>query len=103
MAGFGKITRDVTEKKEAAEALERANTALFQSQKMGAIGQLTGGIAHDFNNLLSVISNGLEILPLRTAEQGDAKIIDSMKRAVNRGATLTQQLLSFLACLEGAA
>jgi PAS domain S-box-containing protein len=95
LAGFAKITRDITEKKEAAEALERANAALFQSQKMEAIGQLTGGIAHDFNNLLSVINSGLEILPLKTAEPGDLKIVDSMKRAVDRGATLTQQLLSF--------
>jgi PAS domain S-box-containing protein len=95
LAGFAKITRDITEKKEAAEALERANAALFQSQKMEAIGQLTGGIAHDFNNLLSVISNGLEVLPLKTAEPSEAKIVESMKRAVNRGATLTQQLLSF--------
>ncbi|MFC7516707.1 PAS domain S-box protein [Herbaspirillum sp. GCM10030257] len=95
LAGFAKITRDITEKKEAAEALERANAALFQSQKMEAIGQLTGGIAHDFNNLLSVISNGLEILPLKTQEPAELKILESMKRAVDRGATLTQQLLSF--------
>ncbi|KRB93004.1 hybrid sensor histidine kinase/response regulator [Noviherbaspirillum sp. Root189] len=95
LAGFAKITRDITEKKNAAEALERANTALFQSQKMEAIGQLTGGIAHDFNNLLSVISSGLEVLPLKTQEPGELKIVESMKRAVDRGATLTQQLLSF--------
>lgn len=95
LAGFAKITRDITEKKDAAEALERANTALFQSQKMEAIGQLTGGIAHDFNNLLSVISSGLEVLPLKMEEPGDLKIVESMKRAVDRGATLTQQLLSF--------
>lgn len=95
LAGFAKITRDITEKKEAAEALERANAALFQSQKMEAIGQLTGGIAHDFNNLLSVISNGLEVLPLKTDGPNDLKLVESMKRAVNRGATLTQQLLSF--------
>lgn len=95
LAGFAKITRDITEKKNAAEALEQANAALFQSQKMEAIGQLTGGIAHDFNNLLSVISNGLEVLPLKTGEPGDMKIVESMKRAVTRGATLTQQLLSF--------
>ncbi|MFC7513420.1 PAS domain S-box protein [Herbaspirillum sp. GCM10030257] len=95
LAGFAKITRDITEKKNAAEALERANTALFQSQKMEAIGQLTGGIAHDFNNLLSVISSGLEVLPLKTEEPAELKIVESMKRAVDRGATLTQQLLSF--------
>jgi PAS domain S-box-containing protein len=95
LAGFAKITRDITEKKNAAEELERANAALFQSQKMEAIGQLTGGIAHDFNNLLSVISSALEVLPLKVQEPGDLKIVESMRRAVDRGATLTQQLLSF--------
>lgn len=95
LAGFAKITRDVTEKKEAAEALEHANAVLFQSQKMEAIGQLTGGIAHDFNNLLAVISSGLDVLPLQVKDAANVKIVESMQRAVERGATLTQQLLSF--------
>jgi PAS domain S-box-containing protein len=95
LAGFAKITQDITEKKNAAEELEKANAALFQSQKMEAIGQLTGGIAHDFNNLLSVISSALEVLPLKGQEPSDLKIVESMRRAVDRGATLTQQLLSF--------
>jgi PAS domain S-box-containing protein len=95
LAGFAKITRDNTEKKKAADALEKVNAALYQSQKMEAIGQLTGGIAHDFNNLLAVISSALEVLPLKTQDLGDLKIVDSMRRAVDRGATLTQQLLSF--------
>lgn len=95
LIGFAKITRDITEKKEASEALERANAALFQAQKMEAIGQLTGGIAHDFNNLLSVLSNGLEILPVDNQNALSVKIMESMRRAVERGATLTQQLLSF--------
>ncbi|SEO28995.1 hypothetical protein SAMN05216404_11649 [Nitrosospira multiformis] len=59
MIGFAKITRDITEKREAGQALERAKEALFQSQKLEAIGKLTGGIAHDFNNLLNVIVNGI--------------------------------------------
>jgi PAS domain S-box-containing protein len=95
LAGFAKITRDITEKKKAAEELEKANAALFHSQKMEAIGQLTGGIAHDFNNLLSVISSALEVLPLKTQDTVDLKIVESMRRAVDRGASLTQQLLSF--------
>jgi PAS domain S-box-containing protein len=95
LAGFAKITRDITEKKEAAEALERANAALFHSQKMEAIGQMTGGIAHDFNNLLSVISSGLDVLRLQVQDAANLKIVESMQRAVERGATLTQQLLSF--------
>ncbi|MDN4058833.1 PAS domain S-box protein [Massilia sp. YIM B02769] len=95
LIGFAKITRDLTEKKAAADALAEANAALFQAQKMESIGQLTGGIAHDFNNLLSVLASGLEVLTLRGGTVGDVKTLDSMRRAIDRGATLTQQLLAF--------
>ncbi|MEW6763267.1 MAG: PAS domain S-box protein [Pseudomonadota bacterium] len=94
LIGFAKITRDLTEKKQAEEALEEAQRALFQSQKMESIGQLTGGIAHDFNNLLSVLASGIEVLTM-TRPGADAKTLDSMRRAIDRGATLTQQLLAF--------
>ncbi|MGJ7914211.1 PAS domain S-box protein [Massilia sp. LXY-6] len=98
LVGFAKITRDLTEKKRAAEALEAANAALYQAQKMESIGQLTGGVAHDFNNLLSVLSSGLEVLAMQRGEGGDSRdsrTIESMRRAVDRGARLTQQLLAF--------
>ena len=93
--GFAKITRDLTEKKRTEEALEQAQLALFQAQKMESIGQLTGGVAHDFNNLLSVLASGLEVLSMSGQGSADAKILDSMRRAIDRGATLTQQLLAF--------
>ena len=99
LVGFAKITRDLTEKKKADEALEAASVALFQAQKMESIGQLTGGVAHDFNNLLSVLSSGLEVLSMQRKDSdhpgGDARTIDSMRRAIDRGARLTQQLLAF--------
>lgn len=95
LVGFAKVTRDITEKKDAQEALDRANGALFQAQKMEAIGQLTGGIAHDFNNLLAVMSSGLDVISTRLQDTRDCKMLASMQRAVERGATLTQQLLSF--------
>ena len=97
LVGFAKITRDLTEKKKADQALEAANIALFQAQKMESIGQLTGGVAHDFNNLLSVLSSGLEVLQMQRGDddRGDARTLESMRRAIDRGARLTQQLLAF--------
>jgi PAS domain S-box-containing protein len=95
LLGFAKITRDLTEKKAAEETLAEVNRALFQSQKMESIGQLTGGVAHDFNNLLSVLASGLEVLAMHRNGNADIKTFDSMRRAIDRGATLTQQLLAF--------
>ena len=94
LLGFAKITRDVTEQRQAAQSLEQTRAALFQSQKMEAIGQLTGGIAHDFNNLLSVVASGLEIIKAQS-HAIDSRVLDSMNRAIERGASLTQQLLAF--------
>lgn len=95
LVGFAKITRDITQKMRAADALTRANAALLQSQKMEAIGQLTAGIAHDFNNLLGIIGCGVDVLAMQLTEGDSAALAQSMKRAVQRGALLTQQLLTF--------
>ena len=95
LVGFAKITRDITERKEAARQLELAREALFQSQKLEAIGKLTGGIAHDFNNLLNVVSNGLDLMRQRVREASDLRLLDTMAHAVSRGGALTHQLLSF--------
>src|SRR6185436_1849799 len=62
LTGYAKITRDITDKKRAAEELEEARTALFQAQKLQALGELTGGIAHDFNNLITVVRGSAEML-----------------------------------------
>lgn len=95
LVGFAKVTRDVTERRNASIALEQANTALFHSQKMEALGKLTGGVAHDFNNLLAVASSGLELLIAQFPQIENARSLDSIRRAISRGANLTQQLLSF--------
>lgn len=95
LVGFAKITRDITERQQAAQALEKAREVLFQSQKLEAIGKLTGGVAHDFNNLLSVITNGLDLLRGATKDSGGLHLIDSMEKAALRGAALTNQLLTF--------
>ena len=59
--GFAKITRDITERREAEAKLQRAQEQLAQSQKMEALGQLTGGIAHDSDNMIMVVSGNAQI------------------------------------------
>src|SRR5262249_27775724 len=58
---FG-ISHDITELRQAQATLEQTREALFRSQKMEAVGQLTGGIAHDFNNILAIILGNVELL-----------------------------------------
>ena len=77
-----------------------AEDALRQAQKMEALGQLTGGIAHDFNNLLQVMVGYLDIMRINLdrpeLDRDKAKRhVDNTRDAVNRAATLTQQLLAF--------
>ncbi len=95
--GIAKVTRDVTEKRAAQQALEAAQASLFQSQKLDAIGQLTGGVAHDFNNLLMVILSSLRLIDRRAGELDPQlrKWVQTATSATQRGAALTQRMLAF--------
>jgi PAS domain S-box-containing protein len=106
-------TEDIHERKSAETALLRLNetlearvvertgellatqAALAQAQKMEAVGQLTGGVAHDFNNLLMVLSGGLDMLVQPKDPERRDRVLSAMRQAVDRGATLTRQLLTF--------
>lgn len=94
--GFAKITRDITEREQTQRELETAREALFQSQKMEAIGQLTGGVAHDFNNLLMAVMSSLDLLQKRLPQDPVAqRFLDNAIEGAKRGATLTQRMLAF--------
>jgi len=84
------------EKQEALTALRRSEEQLLQSQKLEAVGQLAGGIAHDFNNLLTAII-GYSDHALRDLEvEGKLRRnLTEIKRAGERAAALTRQLLAF--------
>jgi PAS domain S-box-containing protein len=94
--GFAKITRDITERRQAQQEMEKLQLKLAQSQKLDALGQLTGGVAHDFNNLLMVITGSLNALKKVTGDDPKAlRAVQAIDTASQRGAALTSQLLSF--------
>jgi PAS domain S-box-containing protein len=96
LVGFAKITRDITERRDAQLKLEAMQKHLAEAQKLDALGQLTGGVAHDFNNVLMVISGSLHFL--KKSATSDPKIqraISAIETATKRGAALTSQLLTF--------
>lgn len=96
LIGFAKVTRDITHRIEAERELERARQELFQAQKMESLGHLTGGVAHDFNNLLTVIIGSLGLLKKRLpGDQRTADLLQNALEAAQRGANLTQRMLSF--------
>ena len=96
LIGFAKITRDITERRRAGEELEEARAALFQSQKLQALGELTGGVAHDFNNLMTVIRGSADLLSRPgLTEEKRARYLQAIIDTADRAATLTSHLLAF--------
>jgi PAS domain S-box-containing protein len=96
LIGFAKVTRDLTERWQAQQEMEKAREVLAQAQKMEALGRLTGGVAHDFNNLLTVIRSSVDLLKLPSLSQEKrAQYIDAISDTADRAAGLTSQLLAF--------
>lgn len=81
---------------ERTRALEMAQEALRQSQKLEAMGQLTGGVAHDFNNLLTPIVGSLDLLRRKgVGSDREKRLIDGAIKSADRARTLVQRLLAF--------
>ncbi len=113
--GFAKITRDLTEKKNAQQEVEAAREALYHSQKLEALGRLTGGVAHDFNNFLTTIRFASDMLAKPVVDTAKRQELAGLIAAtVDRAAHLTAQLLAYArrqplkparfdvrACIEG--
>ncbi|AXS39514.1 ATP-binding protein [Breoghania sp. L-A4] len=91
-----KVEERTAELNEEIKERKHLENQLLRSQRMEAIGQLTGGIAHDFNNLLSVMIGNAELLRDTPGLDDDARRnLESIVRAVGRGASLTNRLLAF--------
>ncbi|MBI3271870.1 MAG: response regulator [Planctomycetes bacterium] len=83
--------RDAEERRERRKSEEQ----LLQLQKMDSIGRLAGGVAHDFNNLLSAIIGFADLLSMKLPQDSPlAKYVHEIRRAGDRAAELTRQLLT---------
>ena len=95
VAGAVLVFRDVSERKREEREREKLQTQLFQAQKMEALGVLAGGIAHDFNNLMTTIIGYTSLmLSGLNAQDPLCDKIELIKRAGERAASLTQQILA---------
>jgi PAS domain S-box-containing protein len=83
------IGEDVTEHARLEEQFR-------QAQKMEAVGRLAGGVAHDFNNVLTAIFGYVELLKDGVAaDSAGREDLDEIRKAADRAAGLTRQLLAF--------
>jgi PAS domain S-box-containing protein len=77
-------------------ALRELEEQFFHAQRLEAVGRLAGGVAHDFNNLLTTILGYCDILLDRvSSDEETAQPVRGIRRASERAAALTQQLLAF--------
>lgn len=94
--GIIAISIDVTELKSAQAKQRRLEEQLMQAQKIESIGRLAGGIAHDFNNMLGIIMGYTELAMQKVAHASPLhKDLDEVRKAAERSANLTRQLLAF--------
>ncbi|HYL99318.1 MAG TPA: ATP-binding protein, partial [Blastocatellia bacterium] len=95
-SSFRAAITDISERRQAAQALHESEERLRQSQKMEAIGVLAGGIAHDFNNLLTAIIGYAQLAALQVDKGTLPKEeLQQVSAAADRARAITAKLLTF--------
>ena len=90
------VARDISETVKAEAEQERLQAQLAQAQRLESVGRLAGGVAHDFNNMLQTILGNAELALGDLPAPGPAReCIEEIRKAAERSANLTRQLLAF--------
>jgi PAS domain S-box-containing protein len=96
VTGFIAVQQDITEHRRATEERRQLDDRLSRMAKMEALGTLAGGIAHDFNNILAIVLTHATLIERRHGDPGKtAEAIATVRQAVQRGAALSKQILTF--------
>jgi PAS domain S-box-containing protein len=96
VTGASAIHRDISERVEAEQEKDLLQAELEAARRLESIGRLAGGVAHDFNNILAVIMNYARFVADEIPEGSRAsRDVEEIRRAADRAATLTRQLLIF--------
>jgi PAS domain S-box-containing protein len=96
-SGLVAVALDITVGKKAEEEKAKLEAQLQQAQKMESVGRLAGGVAHDFNNMLGVILGHTE-MAMENMDPAEAPLrgnLEEIRKAAERSANLTRQLLAF--------
>ena len=90
----GGFTIDLTQRKEAEAALERSRDALFQSEKLSALGSLLAGVSHELNNPLSIVVAQAVMMERQSAGTDLADRAFKIRKAADRCARIVQTFLA---------
>ncbi|TDH58492.1 PAS domain-containing sensor histidine kinase [Dankookia rubra] len=96
LVGFAKVTRDITERREAQRSMEEMREQMAQMQRLEAIGELVGGIAHNFSNLIQIVLSGIRLASAAAGSNRKLRhILADIRAAAEKRASLTEHLLAF--------
>jgi PAS domain S-box-containing protein len=96
LVGFAKVTRDITERREAQQATETARERMAEMQRLDALGELVGGIAHNYSNLIQIVLSGIRLANAVAGEnEGLRRILAEIGAAAEKRAGMTEHLLAF--------
>jgi signal transduction histidine kinase/sensor domain CHASE-containing protein/ActR/RegA family two-component response regulator len=85
---------EIAERRQAVEQLQRQQEALFQSEKLAAMGSLLASVAHELNNPLSVVTMQADLLRDETPDQAGAERVRLISQSAERCVRIVQNFLA---------